>query len=637
MKSFFYFLFAFLLFQINNINAQSEKAKILFNQANLAFDSRNFTQGFILMQKAIDKDPNFPDAYFKLATVYQLYGEIEKSVLNYEKAVNLNPDNPAYIRAYTFLALNALQNGDYDKCKQFAEKFLSFKPTKQSLINEAQRIISICDYSKEAMKNPLNFKPVPLNKNVNKLQLQYFPVLTADQQTLIFTGRSTQDPMKSDENLFVSEKVNGDWSIPHSISPNINTANNEGTCSISADGRTMVFTCCQGRQGYGSCDLFVSEKKGGEWSEPENLGPKINTMAWESQPSLSADGRMLYFVSDRSGGIGKRDIWMSVKDDEGYWSSPVNLGKSVNTTFDDLSPFIHVNGKTLYFSSAGHLGFGGYDLFSAENEDDKWVNIKNLGYPVNDYKDQVSLFVTSDGKKGYYAYEEMQGRQRMNSYLYEFDMPPELEIKYKSDFLKGVVYDSKTKLKLEAKIELFDVKTSKLQAIMHSDPKSGEYLTVLTQGSEYALYINKPGYLFKSLYFNFLDKKERDAIKIDIYLQPIEKGAKEILNNLFFATNEYKLDNKSKTEIDKIVRFMNEYQKVVLEISGHTDDVDTDDFNQKLSEKRAKSVYDYLLKSGIAPLRLTYKGYGEKQPTVANDTDANKAINRRIEFKVLQK
>ena len=351
------------------------------------------------------------------------------------------------------------------------------------------------------MAKPLDFKPIPLNKKVNSLQLQYFPVLTADQQTLIYTARSVNDVTKSDENLYVSEKKNGDWDFPTSISNKINTANNEGTCSISADGRTMVFTCCQGRQGYGSCDLFVTVKKGNEWSEPENMGPKINTMAWESQPSLSADGRTIFFVSDRSGGLGKRDIWKSVKDDEGYWTAPVNLGKSVNTSFDDLSPFIHVNGQTLYFSSAGHLGLGGFDLFSAELEDDKWVNVKNLGYPVNDYKDQVSLFVTSDGKKAYYSYEEMRGRQRMNSLLYEFDMPDELEIKYKSDFLKGIVYDAKTKEKLEAKIELFDVKTNKLQAIMNSDPKTGEYLTVLTQGSEYALYVNKAGYLFKSLYF----------------------------------------------------------------------------------------------------------------------------------------
>ena len=467
--------------------------------------------------------------------------------------------------------------------------------------------------------------------------MQYFPVLTADRNQLFFTGR-VLNQLDSDENLYVCKRQGETWGPPEPVSENITTPYNEGTCSISADGRILVFTCCRGRQSYGSCDLYVSFKNGNEWSVPTNMGSGINSSAWESQPALTADGRTIFFASDRPGGFGKRDIWMSTLDTNGNWQKPVNPGKAINTPLDDLSPFMHVNGRTLYFASQGHPGMGGYDLYAAELVNGNWLPARNLGYPLNTWLDEVSLFVTADGKKGYYSFETTKDRIMLQSELYEFDIPPEMELQYTSDFLKGVVLDSKNKKTLDARIELYDVAKDSLVGVMKSDNKTGEYLTVLTQGSEYALYVSRPGYLFKSLYFNYLDTaKTAQELVMDIYLTPLEKGAKEVLNNLFFNTNEYKLSSKSLTEIGRIIRFMNENPTLVLEVSGHTDDVDTEAYNQKLSEKRAKSVYDYLIGQGMDAKRLTFKGYGESQPAYPNDSEKNRAFNRRIEFKVIQK
>jgi OOP family OmpA-OmpF porin len=629
-------LWSMVPIQAQPSDKQSDKARLLYNQANAAFAERKFDKGMDLLKKAIEKDPAYAEAYFRMAAIYHdQLRDREAAIPLFEKALSLKPGFPPFINAYQIVGNHALQQGNYDKTRSMIETFLALNPPKEVQIREAKRILATCDFAKEAMQHPLDFHPKPMSATVNQMVLQYFPVLTADQQVLIFTGRQGLD-IQQDENLYFSVRKGNDWTPPRSISPQINTAFNEGTCSISADGRTMVFTCCQGRQSYGSCDLYITYNQGGVWTEPENMGPKINTMAWESQPSLSADGRRIYFCSDRRGGRGKRDIWVSELDEEGYWQSPINLGAGVNTPYDDLSPFIHANGRLLYFSSDGHTGLGGFDLFSTEwLGQNRWTAPQNLGYPVNDHLDQVSLFVSSDGKKAYYSYEQMEGKLRTHSKLYEFDIPAPIRPRYSSDFLKGTVYDAKTKEKLEAKIELFDVRKDSLVALMKSDPKTGAYLTVLTQGDEYALYINKTGYLFKSLYFDFSRRKPGEPLVIDIYLKPVEKGATEVLNNLFFATNEYKLDNKSLTEIHKLYRFMQEYPNSVVEIAGHTDDVDTHEYNQELSLKRAREVHRYLIEAGISNLRLRYAGYGETQPAVPNTSDKNRALNRRIEFKIL--
>jgi outer membrane protein OmpA-like peptidoglycan-associated protein len=467
--------------------------------------------------------------------------------------------------------------------------------------------------------------------------MQYFPVLTADQQELIFTRRMGGGP-NDDEDLVISKKnPRGRWQEPQSLSKNINTQLNEGTCTISADGRKLIFTSCVGRQGHGSCDLYESIRVGEEWTEPKNLGPNVNSAEWESQPSLSADGRTLYFVSDRRGGAGRRDIWMSLLSDKGEWTRAKNVGKPVNTIYDEISPFIHVNNKVLYFASNGLTGFGGYDIFSSERDSTtSWKMPENIGSPINNHEDQFSLFITADGKKGYYSHEEMKDGGYSTSNIYEIEIPEEKRIRFKSNYVKGVVRDKHTRAPLSASIELINLETNETESLVSSDSVSGEYLIVLTQGAEYALYVNRKQYLFRSLNFNYSALKDYEPIVLDIDLEKATEGTTAILQNIFFDVDKYDLKEKSVTELQKILRFLRENPVVRVEISGHTDNSGSAPYNLQLSEKRAQSVYNYLVANGVEPGRLRPKGYGSSRALAANDSDEGRQKNRRIEFKILK-
>jgi OmpA-OmpF porin, OOP family len=624
-----------VLAQNKPLGTESEKARKLYEESAFLLTARKFDQAIANLQKALERDPNFAEAHFRLARTYDVLRQEKEAVHHYEKSLELKPAFGPFVDANVTVAKFYLNRGEYGKAKAYFEKYLAQKPAKPTHLETANKGVATCEYAENALKSPLSYQAKPLSPTVNAFALQYFPVLTVDQQTLIFTARNLSG-QNNDENIYVSSRQGEEWSAPVSISPNINTAENEGTCSISADGRTLVFTSCQGRQSFGSCDLFVSYKIGSEWVEPINMGPKINTYSWESQPSLSADGRTLFFVSDRRGGYGRRDIWMSKLGEDGQWGAPTNLGNTVNTTDDDLSPFLHANGTTLFFSSQGHLGMGGYDLFFCEWKNGSWTTPENLGYPINTHEDQVSLFVTADGEKAYYSLEKAEGDRRVSAVLHEFQMPAALAQKYnRSDYLKGKVFDARTKQPLNARIEVYNIVSNQLESTVQSDRKSGEYVSVLTEGTEYALYINKEGYLFKSLSFDFSQKKAFEPMILDIYLEPIQSGAKEILKNIFFQTAKYELELKSQTELDKIVSFLNRNPDLTLEISGHTDDVGKDEDNMLLSKKRAQALFDYLIKAGIPKHRIRFQGYGETKPVAPNDTEANRQLNRRIELKVL--
>jgi outer membrane protein OmpA-like peptidoglycan-associated protein len=249
------------------------------------------------------------------------------------------------------------------------------------------------------------------------------------------------------------------------------------------------------------------------------------------------------------------------------------------------------------------------------------------------------LFISSDGKKAYYSDEKLKenGIDYLSSTLMAFDMPAEATVKYKSNYLKGTVYDAKTKQKIKAEVELFNINNNQREALVQSDPINGSYMIVLTQGAEYALEVSKKGYTFKSAYFNYIlqEGDTPEPVVLDIYLDPIEKGVKFTLNNIFFDTGEYRLKDKSKAELDKLIQFMLENEQVRGEISGHTDNVGDAQANVELSLKRAKSVYEYLQSNGIAANRLVFKGYGQSQPAAPNDNEENRQRNRRIEFKIL--
>ncbi|MDW7691041.1 OmpA family protein [Flammeovirgaceae bacterium SG7u.111] len=629
--------FALILFPVLSVFAQgteSKKALKLYESAQKYKQSRNFDKAIEELEKSVRIDPNFADAHRELGYFYLVLREVKKSRVHYEKAAELAPDNKDYIIPYIMVAQFHIGDGLYSSAKVNAEKFLSFNPSTryQRDINLAKKIIATADYALEGMKNPLNFNPTPLSKIVNRYSQQYFPVLTADQKTLIFTARVGHN----DENMYESQFVDSAWQEPVYMEE-LNTHFNEGTCSISADGKTLIFTACEGsreRQVIGACDLFISRKVGGVWSKPENMGNVVNGRSWESQPSLSADGRTLYFVSDRSGTLGGNDIWVTRMNSDDQWTHPTNLGNPINTPGDEVSPFIHANGKTLFFSSDGLMGYGKLDLFQTELENETWAEPSNLGYPINDHNAQVSLFISADGLKGFYSHEDIQDGRVISSVLTSFDVPEEIRIKNISDYVKGKVFDAETKEPLGANIDLTDIVSRDVISNVVSDPKDGDYLIVLTEGSEYALHVQKKGYLYKSLSFNY-SEKHQNGIELDIYLDPIKEGSTVTLSNIFFESGSYELLPKSKTELLKLIQFLKENEDMKIEIGGHTDDVGSDTDNKVLSLNRARSVVQYLESAGVPEKRMTYKGYGETEPVASNETDEGKAQNRRIEFKII--
>ncbi|MCY7351284.1 MAG: OmpA family protein [Cytophagaceae bacterium] len=612
----------------------NKKAQEFYERAAKLYAERKPAEAMDQYRRAIERDPDFGEAYFQIARLYEADRQPVLAAEWFEKSLKYKPISPVTLPAYGWLGSNALKKGAYANARFFLENMVAKAPG-SILARRATRQLETVKFAEEAMKYPLTFRVGRLPEIVNAFDSQYFPVLTADRETLIFTGIAT--PL-GDEDLYLSRRVEElGWTKPVSLSEVINTADNEGTCAISADGRTLVFTVCQGRRrGFGNCDLYVTYQKGDEWSNPDNLGADVNSASWDSQPALSADGRTLYFVSDRPGGLGKRDLWVCRRDSAGHWSKASNLGKALNTPDDDVSPFLHANGRTLFFASEGYVGLGGFDLWMTEQQGNGWSKPENLGYPLNTHEDQVGLFITADGKKGFYSVEESIEKDRRRSKLWACEIPDQLAGRFKkANVLKGRVLDAKTRQPLVAEVELFNLKTNQSESRVTSDPSTGSYTAVLSDGGEYAVTVSRGGYFFKSLSFDYSGKTASEDQQLDLLLEPLRKDTHEVLNNVFFETGKFDLEEKSKPELDKLLRLLKANPKLRLEISGHTDDVGDDKKNLDLSLKRAKSVAEYLIGQGIEQTRLETKGFGKTRPVAPNTSDEARQKNRRIEAKIL--
>jgi OmpA-OmpF porin, OOP family len=635
-----FFLLTILALQASaqpTLSTKSKKAIELYTEADNFRVRGQFSQAINLLTQALEKDKEFIEAWYRLGIVYLSLKDFQQANKYLEKGLSLTEDPKKQKVFWYDLGESYFTLGDYEKAERFISSFLKEELVNRQKIERARLLLRNINFAKENKEAASAYKQKKLSDTVNGFVLQYFPVLTADQQELIFTRRLGGGP-NDDEDLVITRKnARGRWLEPQSISADINTKLNEGTCTISADGRKLIFTSCVGRDGYGSCDLFESRKIGDQWTEPKNLGFNVNSPEWESQPSLSADGRTLYFVSDRRGGLGRRDIWISTLNDKGQWTKAKNAGKPINTVYDEISPFIHVNNRTLYFASNGLTGFGGYDIFFTEKDTAAvWSAPVNIGGPINNHEDQFSLFITADGKKGYYSHEESRPAGYSVSYIYEVEIPAEHQIKFKSNYVKGIVRDKSTREPLLANIELINLEKNETESLVESDSISGQYLIVLTQGAEYALYVNKKNYLFQSLNFNYSEISDFEPIILNIDLEKAKEGTIAVLENIFFDVDKYELKEKSKTELQKISRFLLDNPRIRVEISGHTDNSGSATHNKQLSEKRAQSVYQYLVGNGLDQKRLTSKGYGPDQPIADNATETGRRKNRRIEFKIVR-
>jgi OmpA-OmpF porin, OOP family len=617
------------------LSTKNKKAIELYTQADNYRVRRQYPEAIGLLTEAIEKDKNFMEAYYRLGLVYFNMRTYPKAIEQFEKALSLTNDIKKQKVIWFDLGEAYLLEGQYEKAKEILSAFLKNEIMNRPKIERAKLNLRNAEFAIQNKKENSKYNLRPLSDTVNRFVMQYFPVLTADQSELIFTRRVGYRDA-DDEDLVVSRKgASGRWLEPVGISANINGITNEGTATISADGRRLIFTSCAGRDSYGSCDLFETNKIGSEWNTPRNLGTGVNSAAWESQPTLSADGRTLYFVSDRRAGLGQRDIWMSTMDETGLWTKAVNVGPPINSEYDEMSPFIHVNGQSLFFATNALPGFGGYDLYVSERDTAGWTTPRNIGAPVNNHDDQFSLFITADGGKAYYSHEETRDDGYSVSKIYEVSLPEENWIQNRSNYVKGVVRDKETKQFLSARIELVDLKTNRVISLVESDSLKGDYLMVLTSGAEYALYVTKNGYLFKSLNFNYSEVTNFEPIIVDVELEKVKTGSVVVLNNIFFDTDKYELKEKSTPELQKIIRFLNDHPGLKIQISGHTDNVGAVEYNIQLSLRRATSVYQYLIDNGIDKKRLLYKGFGASRPVADNTTESGRQLNRRIEVAIV--
>lgn len=625
------------------LSTQDKKAIAFFEDAMFQYRQGNLEKAELSYKNAIERDSNFIEAHFELALFYGEQRKYGKAIESLSRIIEIN--SSSYPETYYYSGLFYLNLGKYNESKSSLENFLKSSDKDLKRRENAENMIDKCDFAIKNAETKVAFNPVNMGSTVNSKFSEYYPCLTADESMLLFTRQvsSSQTLDGTNEEFFISNKKGNEWEPSFNLGLPINTLNNEGAPTLSVDGLLLIFTACPlygdygpGRNGYGRCDLFFSQRVGDRWSTPKNLGEPVNSRHWETQPSFASDGRTLYFVRGivTTEGIKDQDIYQTYLSDSG-WSEPVRLPSPVNTSGREESVFIHPDGKTLYFASDGHPGFGGLDIFvSRKGEDGAWSQPINLGYPINTENNENSLMVNAKGDIGYFASNREGGFGGLDLYYFEI---PEDKKPGRVTFLKGRVYDSETKRTLLAKFELIDLKTGEIVVESYSNSGNGEYLVCLPPGRDYALNASRDDYLFYSDNFTLTASENSDKPFIkDVPMQAIKKGAKVVLNNIFFETNKFDLKDESKVELKKLISFLNVNKSVDIEIGGHTDNTGGKEFNMKLSQSRAKSVYDYLVENKIDPIRLSFKGYADTEPVADNDSAGGRAKNRRTEFKIIE-
>ena len=588
---------------------------------------------------AIKADPKFGEPHLLKANIYKEqkdYVQTEQCLL---KALEINPKE--FGEAYA--ALGDIYHEQYLFGKAYKAYTDYLKSGKK--IKEETRLVferkAYADYVADSIvTNPVPFEPKNLGPNINSAASEYHPSLTADGSFLIYTVLdviTTQVCPTANgkiEDFYESVNTNAQWSMRKNSGKPLNTDCNEGAANLSPDGRYLFFAATTRINAFeGSMDIYYSERIGNSWSDPQPLPPPVNTTAFESQPSFASDGKTLYFTSTRGGGLGGNDIWKTTLNTDGTWTNPVNLGPEINTNGNEVSPFIHPDNETFYFVSDGRYGVGGSDFYYSRLDlNGHFSTPKNIGYPINTPYDERSLVISADGTKGYFASMNIEGG--MGQYdLYYFDLYKDAQPVY-TTYLKGHIYDQKTKQPLQAHFELIDVETGQTIITSFSDEKTGDFLVSIPENRRYALNVSAENYLFYSEAFDMKVEDKKQPFLVDIGLKQFEIGETIVLKNIFFDTDQFDLKQESTVELQKLVELLTKNPKLKIEISGHTDNQGSKLHNQTLSENRAKAVYDYLVSKGIAANRLTYKGYGDTQPIADNNTEEGRALNRRTQFKV---
>src|SRR5688572_7478865 len=646
------------------VRAQDQKTLIATGDKH--YSKKDYKSAMVAYLAAQEINPD--DAYlnFKIGLTY-LYSETKSKAATYiDKAYRLNPAVNPDIDYHLGIAFQ-----NTNSFKLAIEHFERFKKKNNKLASIADEKIAECHVADSLSQNELNVIIENLGEGVNTPYNDYSPIISADGNTLIFTSNRTDDPARAKananfEDIFVSYKTSNKWSVPKPISTNVNIKYNDAAASLSPDGKTLFLYYEEGEG-----DIYTSTRTGDEWSQPKPLNKNINTaMFWETCASITADGKKLFFASNRPGGIGELDIYMSLLDAKGDWGKAVNLGPMINTANNDDSPFIHHDGVTLYFSSDGHPRLGNSDIFVSEFVNNKWNKPENMGYPLNSWEYDGFFTLSPDKKKGYFSTAKEGGLGDADIYSITFLEPkykpkpkPVIakveEVKVKQELpkheefvdpeiaihkiakvitlLKGKVIDERNAAPLSAVISLVDNITNKVITKLNSNPVTGEFELTIPHGGNYGVATEKSGYLFNSINFNLPAFAEYQEIDTHIIMVKAEVGSKVVLRNVFFDIGKSDLKTESIAEVENIKELLTRDAHLRVQINGHTDNMGNVTSNKALSLKRASAVVNYLVQHGIAASRLTAKGYGSERPIVSNDDETGgREINRRTEIEIIK-
>jgi outer membrane protein OmpA-like peptidoglycan-associated protein len=644
-------------------SSSSKKATKLFKQAQfiptqqLDPETRmpDFKAGIELVDKAIKKDPNFWEAYVLRGEYHINLRDKSSAIEDFENALRVSPNHSRTGMTFYRLADLYLDQGTYDKALANIKSFINHPNANEEYLKSGYSIYDNALFAIDAIKHPMPFNPVNAGPGVNTQYAEYYPTLTVNGKELMFT-RALPFGSSIQEDFFTSLNRENKWSTATPMPEHVNTEHNEGAPTISADGRSLIFVACidetgtygEQRKGKGSCDLFFTQKIGPRWSNPVNLPGDVNSYHWETQPSLSADGKTLYFVRGLRGkGADQRnsDIYVSKLSEQGKWGAAERLSDVINTPFAEESVCIHPDGRTLYFASRGHAGMGGSDIFMSQMDNQgNWSRPKNLGYPINTRFDENSLIVSAEGNLAFFASDRAGGYGDLD--IYYFELPKEFQ-PTTTYYFDGRVFDAQSNNPIPGHFTLKDIASGEVIIVSNADAINGTFTVPLPSNRQYVIEVTYDGYAMTSLGFDLTYNANQTSYHLDIPMNPLNSGTANILKNIYFDLNSATLRKESNIELNNLANFLRTNPNLHIELGGHTDTRGNAEDNLKLSTERAKAVYTHLIQvERIDVNRLTFVGFGEREPIIIDseiaalslETEREKAhqTNRRTVYKIIK-
>ncbi len=676
--------FAILLFGIStNIYGQDEGGKELAKQyIEIAEEIMQATQAMDQARDqyvaATEADPTNILANWRAGDFYLKTVGKKNAVKYFLKVLELDPSYRFDIEYW--IGQGYHYGSEFDKALAYYSRYRQklvdndgYRGRDRVDLAEVERRIYECNNALEYIANPAHYSVVNVGSAVNSEYEDYGPVLNEDETLLVFTSRRRDGNINQNvardnkpfEEIFYSEKNGTNWTQAENIGETVNIMFHASTLALSADGNQLFIY-----QDDNNGDIYETDRKeDGTWSFPVSMSESINSEGFkESSISISPDGNVLFFASDRPGGQGGIDIYYSVKDRNGEWARSKNLGNKINTEYDDDGPFIDYDGKTLYFSSLGRKGMGGYDIFKStyDSAAGEWGEPENLGFPINTPDDDIYFVSTKDGKRGYYASVREDGMGYTDIYMVTIlqeDEPGEQLASKEAEEVETKADDNQTQevtavetpqsnpiLPVTITVSVIDENNEPLDArvsLTSEDnmmagkktvgPGVFQFSVISPDPKSYRLSVENSGYVFQNIDLN-VPAASTSARNIDrrVKMRRLTVGTRSVLRNIYFNFDKATFQDDSYNELNKLESMMSSNTGLQIEISGHTDNVGAADYNKSLSQRRANAVKNFLVEKGIDERRITAIGYGEERPLASNDDEMEgRELNRRVEFKVL--